>query len=76
VGEQELQHHNAKVKKFTENKSAEVDVVSGNKKFHISITYIITEWINSFKCSNSVFLYKEVRYRLFIIVRFLWEKLL
>jgi hypothetical protein len=32
VGEQELQHHNAKVEKFAEYKSAEVDVVPEKEK--------------------------------------------
>jgi hypothetical protein len=44
VGEQELQHHNAKVEKFTKNKSAEVDVVPENEKcFLINFTSMFTE---------------------------------
>ncbi len=39
VGEQELQHHNAKVEEFAKNKSAEVDVVPKKEKcFLISVT--------------------------------------
>ncbi len=44
VGEQELQHHNAKVEEFAKNKSAEVDVVPENEKcFLIGVTSMFTE---------------------------------
>jgi hypothetical protein len=44
VGEQELQHHDAKVEEFAKNKSAEVDVVPENKKcFLISVTSMFIE---------------------------------
>jgi len=44
VGEQELQHHNAKVEEFAQNKSAAVDVVTEKEKCYLlSVTSMFTE---------------------------------